>query len=204
MALNNIDSSLGYNPFFLIHGYHVPALQTSEINLTQCTSSKAHKANSLVKKLEEGQALAQASMAWRQQIMEDTANRGRQQAEIFREGDCVWLNLKNISTPRPSKKLAWLHAKYRVLKIISPHVIELDVPIGIHPRFHVDMLKKAANDPLPSQQQDDNQPVPADTSVPRNEQEFEIERILKAENVRRGRGKRRVVLVKWKGQLEPT
>ena len=186
LSLNNRDSSLGYSPFYLTHGYHVSVLlQTSETNVTHCTSSKARKADSLVKKLEEGQALAQASMAWRQKIMEDTTNRGRQQAEMFKEGDCVWLNLKNISTPRPSKKLAWLHAKYRVLKIISPHVIELDVPIA-------------------SQQQDDNQPGLVDTTVPGKDQEFKVEQILKAENLHCGRGKWRMVLVKWKEQLEPT
>ncbi|KAI0993817.1 hypothetical protein K3495_g14367 [Podosphaera aphanis] len=66
------------------------------------------------------------------------------------------------------------------------------------------MLRRAADDPLPSQKQDDYQPAPVDTTVPREDQEFEIERILRAKNRRRGRGVQRVVLVKWKGQTEPT
>ena len=65
--------------------------------------------------------------------MEDNTNKSRQLNEIFKEGDRVWLNLKNVTTPRPSKEFAWLHAKYKVTKIISPHVVELDIPIGIHP-----------------------------------------------------------------------
>ena len=143
-------------------------------------------------------------MAWRQQIMEDSANRSRHQSETFKVGDRVWLSLKNISTPQPSKKFAWLHAKYKVVKIISPHVVELDIPSGIHPRFHVDLIKKAAVDPLPSQIQDDFQPDPVDTTAPRENQEFLIERILRAENKRGGHGSKRMLLVKWKGQKEPT
>ena len=209
LALNNRDSSLGYSPFFLNHGYHMsPFLSKSESDYSNISvskfSTKSRQADAFLQKLEEGQAFAQAAMAWRQQIMEDSSNKKRQQAEIFKEGDLVWLNLRNVATPRPSKKLAWLHSKYRVLKIISPHVVELDIPSGIHPRFHVDMLKRAATDPLPSQTQDDFQPSPVNPNAPREQQEFIVERILRAQKRRRGRGLRKMVLVKWQGQKEPT
>ncbi|CAJ2661542.1 unnamed protein product [Trifolium pratense] len=62
----------------------------------------------------------------------------------------------------------------------------------------------AANDPLPSQKQDDYQPEPINVTAPRQEQEFTIERILRAENRRRGRGYKKMLLVKWQGQKEPT
>ena len=88
--------------------------------------------------------------------------------------------------------------------MISPHVVELDVPSGIFPRFHTNLLKRSAEDPLPSQKRDDAQPPPIITQTPDQEAEYNVERILRAENHRRGRGFRREVLVKWKGYYEPT
>lgn len=93
-------------------------------------------------------------------------------SEKFKNGDLVRLNLKNIETPRPTKKFAWLHAKYKITKVISPHVVELDIPTGIYPRFHVDLLKRAAINPLLSQRQDDNLHDPIDNTLPREDQEF--------------------------------
>ncbi|KAI1005946.1 hypothetical protein K3495_g2275 [Podosphaera aphanis] len=138
LALSNRDSSLGYSLFYQTHGYYVPPFPTANINANlraKSVSPKAPQADLLIKKLEEGHALAQSAMIWRQQVIEDSANRGY---------------------------------------------------------------------PLPSQKQEDYQPDPIDSSVPRMEQEFEIERILKAKNQRRGRGFQRLVPGKWKGQAEPT
>ncbi|KAI0994581.1 hypothetical protein K3495_g13600, partial [Podosphaera aphanis] len=87
--------------------------------------------------------------------------------------------------------------------IISPHVVELNVPSKIWPRFHVELLRKASNDPLPSQIQDDSQPTPELVKEPNSEPEHIVERILRAERVRRGRGFVRRLLVKWKDFAEP-
>ncbi|KAI0993189.1 hypothetical protein K3495_g14995, partial [Podosphaera aphanis] len=88
LALNNRDTSLGYSPFYLNHGYHISPLNMVADNssIAIASSPKARQADLLIQKLEEGQALAQAAMVWRQQIMEETANRGRQQSDTFKEG----------------------------------------------------------------------------------------------------------------------
>jgi hypothetical protein len=61
-------------------------------------SKPAQAAEDFAKKLRAGQEIAQAAMASAQQRMEDSANKTRQQAAVFRKGDHVWLSLKNIKT----------------------------------------------------------------------------------------------------------
>ncbi|KAI0993985.1 hypothetical protein K3495_g14199 [Podosphaera aphanis] len=140
-------------------------------------------------------------MASAQQRMEFYANKKREPQERYELGDHVWLCLKNIETPQLSKKLSWINAKYRITKVISPHVVELDVPSGIYPRFHVDLLKRDPHNPLPSQRLRDNQPPPL-ISTEGEEGQF-VEQILRAEKRPRGRGFRREVLVKWDQFEEP-
>ncbi|KAI0997510.1 hypothetical protein K3495_g10679 [Podosphaera aphanis] len=161
LAINNRDSSVTkISPFYLTHGYHAEPIQLKTDSGELPKSGNAKKADKFVDRLLEAQDFASAAMAAAQQTMEDQANRRRAPAIMYRVGDKVWLNLKNIPTPQPKKKLAWVNAKYNVTRVISPHVVELDVPSKIWPRFHVDLIRKASEDPLPSQLQDDQQPEP--------------------------------------------
>ncbi|KAI0996090.1 hypothetical protein K3495_g12091 [Podosphaera aphanis] len=178
----------GLSPFFLKHGYHAEpiTLKTSKHNFNKTAPTKL--AEKFIGRIYEAQEYAAAAMASAQQLMEERTNLKRNPAPIFRVGDKVWLNLRNIKTPQPKKKLAWVNAKYRVTKIISPHVVELDVPSKIFPRFHVELLRKASEDPLPSQSQDGSLPEPVMVENDQGEAEPEhlVERILRAERIRRG------------------
>ena len=108
---------------------------------------------------------------------------------------------------QPIKKLDWIVLPYRVLACIGTYVVQLDTPPGIHPLFYVSLMKKAAEDPLPSQLTIDNElgmifDTPEDPSsvAINSDGEYTIERILR--HRRQGRGWR--LLVKWLGWLEPT
>jgi hypothetical protein len=144
----------------------------------------------------------QAMIAASQQQQEEAANSKRQPAERFEVGDKVWLSMANYRSPRPCKKLDWLHHKYTVTKVISSHVVELDVPGSIHPRFHVDLLRRARQDPAPGQRVDDSQPPPIQEE--NGVEKWEVEEILCARWKNRGRGKFREVFVRWHGYADAT
>ena len=101
----------------------------------------------------------------------------------------MWLNLKNITTEKPCKKLDWKNTKYTVIKVISSYNYRLDTPPGIHNVFYASLLKRAAADPFLNQRQGDSRPP---VIMVDREAEWEVERILR----KRTKGRQRQVLVK--------
>jgi hypothetical protein len=80
--------------------------------------------------------------------------------------------------------------------IPSPHTIQLNVPTGIYPVFHVELVRPAATDLFPSQIIDNSQPPPL---LVNGEEEYEVERILAVRRRKIGRGYHDEALVKWVG-----
>ena len=160
VAINNKPaSSTQISPFFMSHGYDACPISTSSEEI-YAVGTPAERGLLVIDKLKEAHEFAQTAMVVAQQSQVKYANLHREESISYKEGDKVWLNLKNISTDRPSKKLDWVHAKYTVTKTFldSPYFYELNTPKGIHSKFHTSLLRPAANNPLPSQQVDDAQP----------------------------------------------
>lgn len=160
IAINNKPaSSTQISPFFMSHGYDACPISTIYPE-TRAVGTPAKRGQSVVDKLKEAHEFAQTAMVVAQQSQEKYANIHRQESTSYQLGDKVWLNLKNINTERPSKKLDWIHAKYTITKVFadSPHFYELDTPKGVHNRFHTSLLRPVGNTPLPSQMTDDAQP----------------------------------------------
>ena len=146
-------------------------------------------------------------MAIAQEAQKRHSNTRRLVEDEFCPGDRVWLKLKHVKTMWPIKKLDWIVFPYQVLACIGIHVVQLDTPPGIHPVFHVSLVKKAAEDPLLSQLTIDNEPgmifdTPEDPSFVaiNSDGKYTIERILW--HKRQGRGW--CLLVKWLDWPEPT
>jgi transposase InsO family protein len=122
LAINNREASAtGVNPFFLMLGYHVEPIQidVETLHRNEKAVSPIQKADNIIKKLKDAQDVAQSAIAVAQQMMEAQTNRKRVQSPEFREKDKVWLNLANIRTNRPSKKLDAKQAKYTVIELIG-------------------------------------------------------------------------------------
>ena len=83
------------------------------------------------------------------------------------------------------------------MDLVGSHAVKLDTPPGIHPVFHVDLLRQMADDPLPRQTQRHQEPTPV---VVDGHEELEVEDIVR--HRRRGRGYQ--VPVRWRGLAQPT
>jgi hypothetical protein len=209
VAINGRDAtSTGVAPFFLQHGYNVDPLQLEtplEADRKKYTAeerSDREKAEAIVAKFRDVFDLVQASMAEAQAEQEKQANRHRKEARNYKVGDKVWLKLdKQYKTGRQSRKLDWKSAKYTVIEVVDSHSVKLDTPPGHHPVFHVDRLRLASSDPLPSQVQDDYQPLPLQVG---DEEEWVVEEIVGEQLKRRGRGWKLYFDVKWKGYHRTT
>ena len=208
MALNSrVSQSTGLSPFFMTHGYHQSIMDFTVSEEQGSSLSPAEQGRQLVERWRNSADIAKAAMAITQEAQECHSNTRRLVGDEFHSGDRVWLKFKHIKTMQPIKKLDWIALPYRVFACIDTHAVQLDTPPRIYPVFHVSLVKKAAEDPLPSQLTIDNEPgMIFDTledpfSVAINSDgEYMIERILRHRC--QGRGWR--LLVKWLGWPEPT
>jgi hypothetical protein len=114
-AINNREaSSTGLSPFFLMHGYHNKPIQLVEERTIRNWTKKDGEAlaEGFLKRLQDATEWAQAAIAMSQEKQQLQANKTRTAAPQYKEKDWVFLNLRNVKTTRPSKKLEWLHRKY--------------------------------------------------------------------------------------------
>jgi hypothetical protein len=113
----------------------------------------------------------------------------------FAVGDSVWLDARDITTTRPTKKFddKWF-GPYKVTEKISRNAYRLALPtsLRVHPVFHVSRLRRFEPDTIEGRPRS-TQPPPV--TLDDGTEEYEVEKVIASRWFRR----KLQYLVKWKG-----
>ena len=140
-------------------------------------------------------------MIWAQSIYKTVVNKKQTPVPAYQIGDFVWLNIRNLNTKRPAKKLNQKNTgPYKVKKVVSSYTywLKLFDIVKIHFIFYMLVLRLAASilDTLLGQIQDPPLPVKVD-----GEDKYFIERI---NNIKYDKQKcQYIYLIKQKGYTKP-
>jgi len=136
MGNNHEAETASTCPFFANHGYD-PRMDFLN---KQTLPTDDQEARSFVVTMTELHADLRTEMGYAQERQQENTDRHRITAPSFQIGDQVWLNAKNLTTRRPSRKLDnKRHRPYEVKGRVGTHTYSLELAntIKIHNVFHV-------------------------------------------------------------------
>ena len=119
--------------------------------------------------------------------------RTMRQSKLFKEGEKVWLESKNLCIPYQSRKLApKQEGPFLIQKVLGPVTYQLKLPSQwkIHNVFHACLLSLYKENDVHGPNHTNPPPDLIDGA-----QEYEVEMLL----AHRQQGRQRQYLVKWKG-----
>ena len=184
---NSPHSATGESPFFLNKGYH----PTLDISLSDIT---AKQQGVMIQNIRDLHEHAKQEIKKAIESYKHFADKKRSPAPVYKVGDSVCLSTQNISTTRPTKKLAERRlGPFKIIQVVSPLAVKLDLPYArrhIHPVFHVSLLEPAYPDKIKGRTQPPPPPV-----VIEDDLEYEVEEILDS----RWNNRRLEYLVQWTG-----
>lgn len=208
-AINALPSeSTKISPFMATNGYE--PINPFDLEATQVLpdtsmqgKKERKKAVRFAEQAKERWEFCQENISLAQSRQEEYANKDRMPAPIYKPGDKVWVNTKNIKTKRPARKLDDRHVRAEVVEMVGSSV-RLKLPDGMEAlaeSFHTSLLRLDPEDPLPEQH---NPPEPRiflrdDQQYPEEElhEEWEVDEVVDSRLFAYGRLKYRV---KWKDE----
>jgi hypothetical protein len=205
-ANNHCSESTGITPFFANKGYHPrmgfePPESAVTRDLGPHHRIDVQSANQFADRMDKVLEFCKDAMCVAQARQEEAANRRRTPAPAYKVGDKVYLDMRNVKTLRPSKKLDVKNeGPFSVAEAINSHAYRLALPKEwkIHDVFHVSRLRLDSNDPLPGQTPTNPNPVPvANEDGNETHDEWHFKRILNSRVVGRGRTQRPQYFVEW-------
>jgi hypothetical protein len=173
-ANNHTLDTTGHSPFYGNYGFH-PQLTFGQHPLQDPKDMREVNAQQTAQQMEQLFSELKAEMKRSQAIHSEQTNKSRRSGTELNIGDKVWLDVRNIWTTRPSKKLDWkCIGPYEVVEVISPWTFRIKLPhqLRIHDVQPISCLEMTANNPLPLQQYEPPWPV-----IIEGEEEYEVKRI---------------------------
>lgn len=194
---NHCQSSTKCSPFFANYGYHPKA----DINIKKEGSECVPASEEFLNKLKDTQEENKSNISRAQKSQAMYYNQRKRQIRELRVGDQVYIDTKNITTTRPTKKLDHKRiGPFKIIKKLSSHAYKLELPTSmkIHPTFHISKLTPRSVIGL---EDIDNRvlPQPPPIIVDSNE-EYEVDQILDSRIFRN----KLQYKVKWKGYEDPS
>ena len=156
---------------------------------------KYEGAEKFVKKMKEIQEKAKAMLGKAQEEMKKYTDRKRAEVDDYKVGDLVMLSTKDLKYQMVRRRTEKLTERfvgpYKIKKIVSPNVVELELPstVKIHPVVNVSRIRKYIGQ---VERQKKEQPA---LVIIEGEEEQEVKRILNKQQVR----EKDKYLVCWKG-----
>lgn len=184
---NQLHSSTGLSPFYANYGYHPATLPDLPLDVPV-----PEVAQRLWLLRELRLTLTQQLQA-AQQRHKTQADRRRTEFPRYKDGDKVWLSTQHLKLSCPSRKLGPRYlGPFEIVSMVNNVAAKLQLPtsLGIHPVFHVSLLKPHRANPFP-----DRAPAPPPPIQVNNDDEYEVQEILDS---RRRRGVLEY-LIHWKG-----
>jgi transposase InsO family protein len=137
---NSRHSSTGDTPFRLLFGLD-PRMDFMETDASGVVDPNALEG---ARSLEERRDRAREALVKAREYQKAYYDKSHRPT-TFQEGDLVWLDLRNVKTSRPSKKLdirRWGPCKVLAKVGSQAYRIELPAGLNIHNVFHVSLLRK--------------------------------------------------------------